>query len=80
MRIVDYQVPLNARQGDGLGKVDLLGVDAAGRICVIELPRDRAEAFPQAGDVGVISLFRRIQDDMRPRRFDGHAWKLGRDG
>ena len=35
VKIVDFQTPLNAVQGDGLGKVDLLG---SGRgMCVIEL-------------------------------------------
>ena len=33
--VVDFQTPLNARRGDGLGKVDLLGV--GGGFCVIEL-------------------------------------------
>jgi hypothetical protein len=35
MRIVDFQMPLNAARGDGLGKVDLLG--AGDGLCVIEL-------------------------------------------
>lgn len=37
IRIIDYQVPLKARQSDALGKVDLLGLDDDGRLCVIEL-------------------------------------------
>lgn len=37
IRLADYQVPLKARQSDAVGKVDLLGVDEIGRICVIEL-------------------------------------------
>ncbi len=37
VRIADYQVPLKARQTDALGKVDLLGLDEEGRLCVIEL-------------------------------------------
>ena len=35
--LAEYQVPLKARQSDGLGKVDLLGLDEQGHICVIEL-------------------------------------------
>jgi hypothetical protein len=36
--LLDYQVPLKARQADkGIGKVDLLGVTASGRIAVVEL-------------------------------------------
>jgi hypothetical protein len=33
--VVDFQTPLNARRGDGLGKVDLLGISDG--LCVIEL-------------------------------------------
>ena len=37
-RLLDYQFPLKARQGDtGIGKVDLLGVTERGRLMVIEL-------------------------------------------
>ena len=40
LSIFDYQFPLKARRSDpGIGKVDLLGVFASGRICVIELKR-----------------------------------------
>lgn len=35
MKIVDFQMPLNAARGDGLGKVDLLG--AGDGLCIIEL-------------------------------------------
>ena len=37
-RIVDFQVPLNAKRSDGLEKVDLLGVGEG--LCVIELKVD----------------------------------------
>jgi hypothetical protein len=38
MRIVDYQFPLKARQGDsGVGKVDLIAVDSAQTLVVTEL-------------------------------------------
>ena len=38
VRLLDYQVPLKAGQGDkGIGKVDLLGVTDCGRLKVIEL-------------------------------------------
>jgi hypothetical protein len=37
MRVAEYQVPLKARQADSLGKVDLLGLDEQGHICIIEL-------------------------------------------
>lgn len=37
MTLAEYQVPLKARQSDALGKVDLLGFDEQGHICVIEL-------------------------------------------
>ncbi len=38
VRLVDYQVPLKARQGDaGLGKVDIFGVDTDGRHVIVEL-------------------------------------------
>jgi hypothetical protein len=37
LRILDYQFPLKARQGDyGVGKVDLFGVTSSGVACVIE--------------------------------------------
>ena len=37
-RLLDYQLPLKARQSDrGIGKVDLLGVTDQGRLMVIEL-------------------------------------------
>jgi hypothetical protein len=37
-RLLDYQVPLKARQSDvGIGKIDLLGVTEQGRLVVIEL-------------------------------------------
>ena len=37
-RLLDYQIPLKARQRDkGIGKVDLLGVTDQGRLIVIEL-------------------------------------------
>jgi hypothetical protein len=36
--LLDYQVPLKARQADrGIGNIDLLGVTASGRIAVVEL-------------------------------------------
>ena len=38
IELVDYQVPLKARQGDrGLGKVDIFGVDTDGRHVLVEL-------------------------------------------
>jgi hypothetical protein len=38
LRILDYQVPLKARQGDvGLGKVDLLAIENPNRLAVVEL-------------------------------------------
>ena len=35
VKIVEFQTPLNAVQGDGMGKVDLLGYGQG--LCVIEL-------------------------------------------
>ena len=38
LRLLDYQVPLKARQTDaGIGKIDILGVTASGRVAVVEL-------------------------------------------
>lgn len=38
IELLDYQVPLKARRADsGVGKVDLLAIDSAGRLVVIEL-------------------------------------------
>lgn len=37
IRLLDYQVPLKARDSDSLGKVDLLGVDHDSSLCVVEL-------------------------------------------
>jgi len=43
IRLLDYQVPLKSARSDaGVGKVDLLGVDQQGRLCVIELKSGRA--------------------------------------
>jgi hypothetical protein len=37
-RLLDYQVPLKARQADaGVGKIDLLGITRQGRIILVEL-------------------------------------------
>ena len=52
-RLLDYQFPLKARQGDaGIGKIDLLGVTDKGRLMVIELKvkpdSGRGEAPPAA--------------------------------
>ena len=51
IRLLDYQVPLKARQTDeGVGKVDLLGVTDSGQLAVVELKvkpkeeRDRGES------------------------------------
>jgi hypothetical protein len=38
LRLLDYQVPLKARQSDvGIGKIDIVGFAAPGRVAVIEL-------------------------------------------
>jgi hypothetical protein len=38
LRLLDYQMPLKSRRADkGVGKVDLLGVDAHGTLVVVEL-------------------------------------------
>lgn len=43
-RLLDYQVPLKARQSDkGIGKIDLLGVARRGRLKIIELKVKPAE-------------------------------------
>ncbi|MEQ9813320.1 MAG: hypothetical protein RLO50_11105 [Azospirillaceae bacterium] len=53
-RLLDYQVPLKARQADtGIGKIDLLGVTEAGRLVVAELKVEgegggRSDAPPAA--------------------------------
>lgn len=53
-RLLDYQVPLKARQADtGIGKIDLLGVTEAGRLIVAELKVEaegggRSDAPPAA--------------------------------
>lgn len=53
-RLLDYQVPLKARQADtGIGKIDLLGVTQAGRLVVVELKVEgegggRSDAPPAA--------------------------------
>ena len=42
-RLLDYQVPLKARQSDtGIGKIDLLGVTDEGRLVIVELKVGRA--------------------------------------
>ncbi len=38
LRLLDYQVPLKARQSDtGIGKVDILALTSSGRVAVVEL-------------------------------------------
>lgn len=58
-RLLDYQVPLKARQSDsGIGKIDLVGVTDQGRLMVIELKVEtssngRGDAPPTALMEGV---------------------------
>lgn len=43
VRLLDYQVPLKARQNDaGIGKIDLMGVTTGGQLVVVELKVDGA--------------------------------------
>lgn len=66
-RLLDYQVPLKARQSDrGVGKIDLVGVTDRGRIMVIEVKvaPDRSGA---RGDTPVRAL-------MEGLRYAAIAW------
>lgn len=37
LKLLDYQFPLKAAQKDKIGKIDLVGIEDDGRLCVIEL-------------------------------------------
>ncbi|MDE0150138.1 MAG: hypothetical protein OYG32_17680 [Rhodospirillaceae bacterium] len=66
-RLLDYQVPLNARQSDhGVGKIDLVGVTDRGRLMVIEVKvaPDRGSG---RGDTPVLAL-------MEGLRYAAIAW------
>ena len=63
LRLLDYQVPLKARQKDaGIGKIDLLGVtevDEVGRFVVIELKIDHAGGG--RGDSPMVALMEALR-------------------
>lgn len=69
LTILDYQFPLKARRDDnGVGKVDLLGVDDKGRAWVIELKMGNnqdspADALHQA--LGYAAMVQANMDDIR---------------
>ena len=55
VRLLDYQVPLDARKYDGIGEVDLLGVTNCGRLTVIEL-KVRSEEGGRRGESPMVAL------------------------
>ena len=73
VKIVDFQTPLNAVQGDGLGKVDLLG---SGRgMCVIDLK-------VVGGDTPLNALLEAVGycADCNPPRIDDRRMSFGHAG
>lgn len=78
LRVVDFQTPLNSKKSDGLGKVDLLGIENG--LCVIELKVLRrgnkadtplSALLESVGYCAVVnSKFERVASELRGRGHD----------
>ena len=57
LQILDYQMPLKARQTDaGVGKVDLFGLLSTGEACIIELKAAGSRDTPLEAMIEVLAL------------------------